>query len=433
MASNHPDTSCDGEISDSESKVETPKRSRSSGVSRTLYDRQMRFGGVIEDWRECMRDDEASEWAYEERLRRAESRASLANDNEPSTSEPQAMSTQRQDNPYSRENIREVPLGGENRASTNVPSWFRNTSTSTSSKMFKVETFPKAVKPTEQLQEWTLWLSNFEMASEKAGVLEQRARAIDLSLHIGEEMRRLIVGKGMMPPERSVSHAFPFYDNLVQSLEEHFRSLTDESVDVTTFNNLKQGDKETALEFEFRLMQVAKRVNETNAAMIRTRYLNGLRDKDLRERAFVDGIPLQAIVRMATRKEAIASKQPEFSPWGGDPVMVATVAQPEPHREQLDQRPRGEVNREWSDNRPKLRKVQAGRSNDFRQHDDRRAQGSDYSRKCPKCGISQHKYGQCPAEKAICFGCGGTGHFRHKCPKHVAAIEDSFESDKVRQ
>lgn len=81
-----------------------------------------------------------------------------------------------------------------------------------------------------------------------------------MSLHIGEEVRRIIVAKGMLPRESTSTMGFPFYTHLVEQLEAHFKGLTDESVDVTSFNGLKQG--------EMRLIQMAKRVNETNAAMI---------------------------------------------------------------------------------------------------------------------------------------------------------------------
>lgn len=42
-------------------------------------------------------------------------------------------------------------------------------------KMFKVEPFPKGIKPTDQFQEWSYWIANFEMAVEKAGTVGQRA------------------------------------------------------------------------------------------------------------------------------------------------------------------------------------------------------------------------------------------------------------------
>lgn len=448
----------DGEVSDGFDRQETPKRKRAgaSNLGCGLYEKERRFGGVMEDWRQCMRDDEASNWAYEERLRRTEERFRAPSESEVSEQdnqsfhdEPQAMSTRRHQDPFASGNDRSARVPRMSHAVTNPRSWMHNTSASTSTKMFKVDAFPKGVKPTEQLQEWAYWLANFQMAAEKAGVVDQRARAIDLSLHIGEAMRRIIITKDMMPSETKVSQHFPFYDNLVSQLDEHFKGLTDESVDVTTFNTLKQAEKETALEFEMRLKQVAKRVNETNQAMIRTRYIDGLRDKEIRDRAFIDGIPLHQVVRMATRKEAIAAKQPEFSPWGGEPVAVAMVERNEQSRGSFDSQSFGGRQNEvsqiendnrnqpgfsgWSESRPTFRARQARSFNDSRQrYLPKHGSETQLGSKCGNCGISRHKTGQCPAENKICFGCGESGHFRHKCPRRVSALEDNGEEKVLK-
>lgn len=399
---------------------------RRGGGGRTGRDQGSR-DSVMNDWRRCMRDDERLDWEYEERLRQYDldqrsmtsAGDSIWNEDwqneDGSIGEPRAMSTKHQrDQPPQSSGQRGPRLESRPDVLPNAVNSTRNATMTSQAKMFKVEPFPKAVKPTEQLQEWLFWLANFEMASEKAGVFEQRAKAIDLSLHIGEEVRRIIVGKEMIPPESSVSAAFPFYDNLARSLDDHFRGLTDESVDVTIFNTLKQGEKETALEFEFRLKQVAKRVNENNPAMIRTRYLDGLRDKDLRERAFVDGLPLKNIVQMATRKEAIVASQPQFSPWGGHPVAVAAVE---------SQR------RDWVGNRPRY---QRSRAYEYRRPNHKRYGDTDNPNKCQNCGVSQHKGSYCPAEKATCFGCGGTGHFKHMCTKQLLSVnDDQTDNGKV--
>lgn len=298
-----------------------------------------------------------------------------------------------------------------------------NVSQSGSVKMFKVEPFPKNVKPTEQFQEWNYWIANFEMAIEKAGITDQRSKAIDLSLHIGEEIRRIIVAKDMMPRESQVESGFAFYDELIEHLEDHFRNLTDETVDVATFNAMKQGETETALEFELRLSLLAKRMRETNTAMIRTRYIEGLRDKELRERAFIDGIALKEVVKMATRKEAInADRGKVFSPWGNDgqmPLSVATIS-----------------------NENRYSRNVSSKNNDFRA----RGQGRNYraeqnrndTDRCDKCGVREHRSNRCPAENATCFGCQEVGHFRHMCTKQIRRVgangnETNEITNKVRR
>lgn len=432
----------DGELSDGsfDGNAETKRRRTNSGDRHTPR-RNQRYESVVEEWRRCMRDDEQSDQAYKDRLHRSGLRQrsisqGSANEADRESSvagslrseELQAMSTKRQDpnrrnhdTKYGRQRQHEM---------TNRPSGSQNASMFSQQKMFKVESFPKGVKPTEQLHEWTFWLANFEMASEKAGVFDQRAKAIDLSLHIGEDVRRIIIGKEMMPPEKAVSSNFPFYDNVVRLLDEHFRGLTDESVDVTVFNTLKQGEKETAIEFEFRLKQVARRVNETNPAMIRTRYIDGLRDKDLRERAFIDGISLSDAVKMATRKEAIASKQQEFSPWGGQPITVAAIAQVNQRQGWNDSHSHAS---RPHDSRSRDSRYQPSRSTDFKRGNAGHGYGGKAPSKCPNCGVVEHKFGTCPAERATCFECNKIGHFKHMCTKRVLSLNNEPSSEeKVR-
>lgn len=183
-------------------------------------------------------------------------------------------------------------------------------------KMFKVKPFPESITPTAQYEQWNYWLQNFEMAIESAGDFSQRKMAVELSLHIGEEIRKVISTKELLADRRDVEQDFPFYTDLVRNLTKHFKSLTDESVDVTMFDNIKQGENETAAQFDMRLELLAKRIGETNRAVIKKRLLQGMKDRQLAERAYIDGIEHLEIVKMASRKEAIekCSEQNAF-PW----------------------------------------------------------------------------------------------------------------------
>lgn len=288
-------------------------------------------------WQRDMSDEEFNDWItyeYERRNPRNPASRRSGRDYSIEFDNPLARSTGNRRFAGSSSDMRNEPSVREPRvnASTSREQSHRifqnegNVSQTGLNKMFKVEPFPRGVKSTDQLQEWNYWLCNFEMAIEKAGIVGQRPKAIELSLHIGEEMRRIIIAKGMMPSERSVDPDFPFYENVTDKMECYFRSLTDESVDVAAFNSLKQGERETALEFEFRLQQLAKRMKETNPAMIKTRYIEGLRDVEIRNRAFVDGISLQDTVKMATRKEALSAKFTDFLPWQKDERSELTVS-----------------------------------------------------------------------------------------------------------
>lgn len=203
-------------------------------------------------------------------------------------------------------------------------------------------------------------------------------------------------------------------------------------MDVTTFNQLRQKEDETAMQFKFRLQQMAKRTNETNPAMIRTRYIEGLRDKDLRERAYVDGIPLDAIVRMATRKEAIATTTPSVNfPWtvkNGRAVEVAAVAGPGT-AERWTSRP-WEKDRSASGQRPPANTGRTSQSNTR----SRESGGGDRGDKCPSCGVKEHRGPVCPAKDKKCYKCGRVGHFEHVCRRAPSGVRvvGRAQLDEVR-
>lgn len=155
--------------------------------------------------------------------------------------------------------------------------------------------------------------------------------------------------------------------------------------------------------------------------MIRTRFIEGLRDKTIRERVFVDGISFQDVVKMATRKEALATKtQSEFSPRGED--SRATVpfeavgrqpSKPSDHR--------GGFSRNQGYN-----KVAKGSSDERRpsaflsnMRRDWGETGKGNGNPCKRCGVMEHRRDTCPAEKAPCFKCGMIGHFGRMCKKEV--------------
>lgn len=138
-------------------------------------------------------------------------------------------------------------------------------------------------------------------------------------------------------------------------------------------------------------------MNETNAAMIQTRYIEGLRDKDVRDRAFIDGIELKEVVKMATRKEALTAKETEFMPWNSDqrlPAIVAAVSRndkqqlgptrPRPERDA----PYNNRNRYGERNHGKM-VGGAGYKNSNRGQGRDNRNGGERSR-CDRCGVVEH-------------------------------------------
>lgn len=188
--SNPRDGAEDGELSDSDQddedqsvyvKREGPESTstESESVSRQYRNRQNReVSGSPESrrssyyWRDQLRNEEENYWLREERMRRLRNNEG-ANRGGVGTSHhrantPQARSTANRPRAsnyeeYERfprsDGARQIDFGNE--SSTNR----QNISQFGQSKMFKVEPFPKGVEPTEQLQEWIYWRTNFEISS----------------------------------------------------------------------------------------------------------------------------------------------------------------------------------------------------------------------------------------------------------------------------
>lgn len=296
------------------------------------------------------------------------------------------------------------------------------------SKMFKVDPFPDNTEPTDQFHEWSYWKSNFEMAVEKAGIFDQRMRAIELTLHIGNGIRRIIHERDMMPSERDVEPGHPFYENLIDALDTHFRGLSDETVDIAKFNAMKQEPKETAMMFEIRLRQMARRVGETNQKMIRTRFIEGLKNVQLQNKAFVENIAIKDIVHMASRMETAEKKYlVDLSPLNVDALDTAKFrrrdAQPEgvdagyavgPRSSFRGNTSYGGTSSASSGSSGVMRRTYAGTRPSAASYQPRQ-----WNERCERCGVREHRNTECQAVNAECFTCGETGHFRHMCPKRI--------------
>lgn len=189
----------DGEILDDDETIFDPRRVKRNRDSESPDDS---FGGFRRERsrprRSYYQDGESERWnEWEDDPNRYSRQQSVESSRGRVLGPPRAHSTaggirSAADQNRQRETNQraQAPIIPSTNLSTSDPA---NASRSFMNKMFKVEPFPKNLKPTDQYHEWTFWLANFEMAVEKAGTTDQRPRAIDLSLHIGEEVRRIIV------------------------------------------------------------------------------------------------------------------------------------------------------------------------------------------------------------------------------------------------
>lgn len=309
-----------------------------------------------------------------------------------------------------------------------------------SSKLFKMEPFPTNKKPDEKYNAWLYWKGTFQLAMEKAGITNQRAKGVELLLHIGPELRRVMMAKDMLLDERDVEPGFPFYDYAVDHLEEYLRSLTDRAVDVVKFSNAKQEEGETTMDFEFRLSEMAKRTGGTQE-MVRAQLIKGLRDQVFAKQMFIEGVSLQTIVTNATRQEAFqeGEKESHAAIWKGcnvaavkedsDRGKATPPSKSKVHGErQAPYRPRSLLARGRNLQRDN---AQRGDNRTYGRRD--RSRDHEEGKQCNRCGFYRHRGQFCPALEAKCNRCREIGHYEAKCTRRVNRVSQSDDEQRVRE
>lgn len=250
------------------------------------------------------------------------------------------------------------------------------------------------------------WHRRFRIVTKQMGNVSQASKADLLYVMSGEEIQRIINTMSYLPenPQEGYESA---YDDLVASLETYFKKLCDPTVNLTVFNNMKQGAKEDAREFQLRVMRQAALCGlEGNTPMLKERYAKGLHNQEVAELAFIQGWSMEQTAEAASRKEAWQSthKESPLLETQEMPKVVAAI---------------GRQQSQAGDNRWSGRQ-NASEERPYKQH--RQQVGSGPSRMgetkappCKNCGIREHRYGKCPAIGQKCLTCGKEGHFRRVC------------------
>lgn len=172
------------------------------------------------------------------------------------------------------------------------------------------------------------------------------------------------------------------------------------------------------------MREKAAEVNERNEDMIKSRFVEGLRDRALAAEAYRKDYEMERILRMAARMEAETethtSKQQAFMPWAT--AAEVSTQKTTPVAAAVDRFEQRAASRQRQ-NAPYLKpggEQWRGRSNDQR---------------CPDCGVNKHRGETCPAVGKECFKCNKAGHFRHMCRAGgtVNLISDQSDAFKVRR
>lgn len=289
-------------------------------------------------------------------------------------------------------------------------------------RMINPPEFPKDISSSGKLEAWLDWKKVFETSMELADLVSQRTKANYLTLLGGSELRQIITLRNMLPDIEDVEEDFPFYKKLVKSLESYFREMSDITIDVVAFMNASQEAKESARDFEVRLRRTAERCqNKIGEDMIKTRFIQGMKDHELAHQACIEAMDLSTLVTRATRQEAFGrAKVQKFNPWQASDSMSSE----QPTLAVVSAHDRGKrlSYRQGSRQAP-------GRARPWAGGTERPKNSNLFPREgCKKCGYRTHHFGSCPANGRVCNKCKKAGHFERVCRAVVSVV--GLESPK---
>lgn len=281
--------------------------------------------------------------------------------------------------------------------------------------------FPEGIELPLKWAEWIDYRRKLDINVRTFVGASQKDLAGFLFTNIGPELEDIIVTRDLFQNPSDKPNDFPHYDNLVESIGEYFRKASDPAANMTKFNLMKQGSDETAHDFCTKLLKQAEVCNlKNNYDAVRNRFIDGMLNRALAERAYEDGRPLEEIVAIASRKEIEKQKSVVPSIFG-----------------QFAEQSRGVEVAALSGQRPSGSFVARGK---FDRRENNRQPGyksrpSVEGRKpCYKCGLFSHKNGYCRAERESCRKCGKQGHFEKVCRSStsIAAIDENIKLEDAK-
>lgn len=168
--------------------------------------------------------------------------------------------------------------------------------------------FERGIPQSEKYERWKKWKIMFDIALAICdGEPTDFQKVGYLHTHVGEEVRDIIVMLELPPAHGQRRVEGTMFEMLSQGLDDYFHTLVDESTNFARFSDRMQRETESANEFAMALrhLGVPVGINHGTTAF-RHRFLEGLSNRTLAERAMEEGLPIAEVIRRAGRIEQSA-------------------------------------------------------------------------------------------------------------------------------
>lgn len=174
-------------------------------------------------------------------------------------------------------------------------------------KTAKIKPFSEKLETRDKFRTWLSYRRNITVQLEKCLLVGERALAAFVYGSAGTELEEIITSRKFLPEKDSVAEDFPFYTNLMSSLDKHFKEMSDPDIDHRVFAEMKQNETESIRDFHTRLIQQAEICGrEAKDPSIRIQFLRGIRDQAYAKRAYTDGKSINEMIEALSRNEICA-------------------------------------------------------------------------------------------------------------------------------
>ncbi|XP_058456616.1 uncharacterized protein K02A2.6-like [Malaya genurostris] len=258
---------------------------------------------------------------------------------------------------------------------------------------------------------WSRWVERLEGAFLLFGVRDD-AKLPMLLHYMGAETYDVVSDK--LAPEKPQTKT---YDEIVQTLENHFNPEPLEILENFRFKCRKQCDEradESIDDYLIALRKLAITCNFGNylSTALRNQFVFGIKDRGIQARLLeVRGLTLDRAREIAVSMEASAKGGQEIHSRQGKPDLNLVEHPP-------TKPARGKVNKKFI--------VSEKKTKSHKHPDTKRSE-------CFRCGSVAHFANKCPHIKTTCNYCNVTGHLQKVCLKKKSAENKKSDSHQVEE